>query len=124
MTMIEICEELESVARKLIQEDGLKAGLAFPTGCSRNHCAAHYTPNAGDTTVLLYDDVTKIDFGTHINGEFLDYTDVVFVLTNQITVVVFQKGLLVNCNFHSWAMSLHSSRLVWWCCGGSKCHQL
>jgi methionyl aminopeptidase len=43
--------------------------LAFPTGCSRNHCAAHYTPNAGDTTVLQYDDVTKIDFGTHINGE-------------------------------------------------------
>jgi methionine aminopeptidase len=71
MTMIEICEELESVARKLIQEDGLKAGLAFPTGCSRNHCAAHYTPNAGDTTVLQYDDVTKIDFGTHINGEHL-----------------------------------------------------
>lgn len=69
MTMIGICEELESVARKLIQEDGLKAGLAFPTGCSRNHCAAHYTPNAGDTTVLQYDDVTKIDFGTHINGE-------------------------------------------------------
>lgn len=72
MTMIEICEELESVARKLIQEDGLKAGLAFPTGCSRNHCAAHYTPNAGDTTVLLYDDVTKIDFGTHINGRIID----------------------------------------------------
>jgi len=79
MTMIEICEELESVARKLIREDGLKAGLAFPTGCSRNHCAAHYTPNAGDTTVLQYDDVTKIDFGTHINGEFLGYTGVVFV---------------------------------------------
>jgi len=72
MTMIEICEELESVARKLIREDGLKAGLAFPTGCSRNHCAAHYTPNAGDTTVLQYDDVTKIDFGTHINGRIID----------------------------------------------------
>ena len=71
MTMIEICEELESTARKLIKEDGLKAGLAFPTGCSRNHCAAHYTPNAGDPTVLEYDDVTKIDFGTHINGESL-----------------------------------------------------
>ncbi|PSN38441.1 hypothetical protein C0J52_12726 [Blattella germanica] len=39
--------KLESVARKLIEENGLKAGLAFPTGCSRNHCAAHYTPNAG-----------------------------------------------------------------------------
>lgn len=70
--MIEICEELENTARKLIGEDGLKAGLAFPTGCSRNHCAAHYTPNAGDNTVLLYDDVVKIDFGTHINGRIID----------------------------------------------------
>ncbi|KAF4523745.1 hypothetical protein B566_EDAN013863 [Ephemera danica] len=67
MTMIQICEELEKTARSLIAENGLKAGLAFPTGCSLNHCAAHYTPNAGDTTVLQYDDVCKIDFGTHIN---------------------------------------------------------
>ncbi|XP_019879078.1 methionine aminopeptidase 2 isoform X1 [Aethina tumida] len=72
MTMIEICEELENTARKLIAENGLKAGLAFPTGCSRNHCAAHYTPNAGDKTVLEYDDVVKIDFGTHINGRIID----------------------------------------------------
>lgn len=72
MTMIEICNELEETARRLIAEDGLKAGLAFPTGCSRNHCAAHYTPNAGDPTVLEYDDVTKIDFGTHINGRIID----------------------------------------------------
>ena len=72
MTMIEICNELENTARRLIGENGLKAGLAFPTGCSRNHCAAHYTPNAGDTTVLQYDDVTKIDFGTHINGRIID----------------------------------------------------
>ncbi|XP_004926452.2 methionine aminopeptidase 2 [Bombyx mandarina] len=72
MTMIDICEELEKTARRLIGEDGLKAGLAFPTGCSRNHCAAHYTPNTGDTTVLEYDDVVKIDFGTHINGRIID----------------------------------------------------
>lgn len=72
--MIEICEELEKTARALIGENGLKAGLAFPTGCSRNHCAAHYTPNAGDTTVLLYDDVTKFDFGTHINGKCSSYS--------------------------------------------------
>ncbi|XP_053672538.1 uncharacterized protein LOC128722879 [Anopheles nili] len=72
MTMIEICEELENTARRLIGEQGLDAGLAFPTGCSRNHCAAHYTPNAGDPTVLLYDDVTKIDFGTHIKGRIID----------------------------------------------------
>ncbi|KAI5712716.1 hypothetical protein M8J75_010671 [Diaphorina citri] len=68
MTMIEIVEELEKYSRLLIGEDGLKAGLAFPTGCSRNHCAAHYTPNNGDKTVLEFDDITKIDFGTHINA--------------------------------------------------------
>lgn len=61
-------ERLEDCSRRLIKENGLKAGLAFPTGCSINHCAAHYTPNAGDPTVLRYDDICKIDFGTHING--------------------------------------------------------
>ena len=53
----------------MINEQGLEAGLAFPTGCSLNHCAAHYTPNAGDKTVLGADDVCKIDFGTHVNGK-------------------------------------------------------
>lgn len=65
-------EKLEDCSRKLIKENGLNAGLAFPTGCSLNNCAAHYTPNAGDTTVLQYDDICKIDFGTHISGEFLE----------------------------------------------------
>jgi methionyl aminopeptidase len=72
MKMIDICEELESTARRLINENGLEAGLAFPTGCSRNNVAAHYTPNAGDTTVLEYDDVVKMDFGTHIKGRIID----------------------------------------------------
>ncbi|XP_072257379.1 methionine aminopeptidase 2-like [Pyxicephalus adspersus] len=72
MSMIEICEKLEDCSRKLIKENGLNAGLAFPTGCSLNNCAAHYTPNAGDSTVLQYDDVCKIDFGTHINGRIID----------------------------------------------------
>ncbi|KAF7495089.1 Methionine aminopeptidase 2 [Sarcoptes scabiei] len=72
MTMIEICEKLEDIARSLIVENGLESGLAFPTGCSLNHCAAHYTPNAGDPTVLRYEDVCKIDFGTHVNGHIID----------------------------------------------------
>merc|ERR1712176_1624582 len=72
MTMIEICEKLEAASRATIGENGLEAGLAFPTGCSLNHCAAHYTPNAGDKTVLQYDDVCKIDFGTHVNGRIID----------------------------------------------------
>jgi len=37
-----------------------------------NHCAAHYTPNPGDETVLNYSDVVKLDFGTHINGLLID----------------------------------------------------
>lgn len=35
-----------------MRENGLHAGIAFPTGCSINHVAAHYTPNNGDDTVL------------------------------------------------------------------------
>ena len=65
-------ERLEGFSRTLIKENGLNAGLAFPTGCSLNHCAAHYTPNAGDKTVLQYDDVCKIDFGLHVNGHIID----------------------------------------------------
>jgi len=72
MSMIEICEKLEGASRALTAEDGLNSGLAFPTGCSLNNCAAHYTPNAGDKTVLQYDDVCKIDFGTHVNGRIID----------------------------------------------------
>lgn len=72
MRMIDIAEKLEATSRQMIKENGLQAGLAFPTGCSLNNCAAHYTPNAGDETVLQYDDVCKIDFGTHINGHIID----------------------------------------------------
>nr|CAG8628720.1 1037_t:CDS:10 [Entrophospora candida] len=58
MTMIEICELIENSTRLLIEENGLSA--------------AHYTPNSGDKTVLQYDDVCKIDFGTHVNGRIID----------------------------------------------------
>jgi methionyl aminopeptidase len=72
MKMFDIAQKLEACSRQMIKENGLEAGLAFPTGCSLNNCAAHYTPNAGDETVLQYDDVCKIDFGTHVNGHIID----------------------------------------------------
>ncbi|KAJ0239842.1 Methionine aminopeptidase 2B [Hirschfeldia incana] len=72
MLMIDICETLENTVRKLISENGLQAGIAFPTGCSLNNVAAHWTPNSGDKTVLKYDDVMKLDFGTHIDGYIVD----------------------------------------------------
>lgn len=72
MSMIEICELIENGTRALVEENGMEAGIGFPTGCSLNHCAAHYTPNAGDKTVLTYDDVMKIDFGVHVKGRIID----------------------------------------------------
>lgn len=72
MKLVDICEAIENTNRRLVEENGLNAGIAFPTGCSINHCAAHYTPNPGDDTVLGYDDVMKIDFGTQVNGHIID----------------------------------------------------
>jgi methionyl aminopeptidase len=67
-----MCEEIENLNRRLVQENGKARGIAFPTGCSLNHVAAHYTPNVGDGTVLAYGDVMKVDFGTQINGHIID----------------------------------------------------
>ena len=69
--LTDMCELLENKNRELVGERGLERGIAFPTGCSLNHVAAHYTPNTGDNTVLGYDDVMKVDFGTQINGGYI-----------------------------------------------------
>ncbi|KAJ6245523.1 methionine aminopeptidase 2 [Anaeramoeba flamelloides] len=70
--LLDICDQVEDYARFFIEEDGLKAGLAFPFGCSINNIAAHYTSNPGDETILEESDVLKIDFGTHVNGYIID----------------------------------------------------
>jgi len=72
MTMTEIAELIENGTRALVEEDGLTRGIGFPTGLSLNHVAAHYTPNAGDKTVLKENDVMKVDFGVHVNGRIID----------------------------------------------------
>ncbi|CEG71965.1 Putative Methionine aminopeptidase [Rhizopus microsporus] len=72
MTLTEIAELIENGTRALVEENGLEAGIGFPTGLSLNHCAAHFTPNAGDKTVLSYDDVMKVDFGVHVKGRIVD----------------------------------------------------
>ena len=50
MNMTEIANLIEDGTRALVEEDGLESGIGFPTGLSLNHCAAHYSPNPGDTT--------------------------------------------------------------------------
>jgi len=91
MTMTEIVENIEDGTRALVEENGLESGVGFPTGVSLNNCAAHYTPNAGDTTGLLSNcltsrwlrnlriylvlqrgDVLKVDIGVHVKGRILD----------------------------------------------------
>ncbi|KAG9997940.1 peptidase M24A, methionine aminopeptidase, partial [Aureobasidium melanogenum] len=56
----------------LEEGDNIRGGMGFPTGLSINHCAAHYTPNAGNKTILQQGDVMKVDFGAHINGRIVD----------------------------------------------------
>lgn len=77
-TLTEIAEGIEDSVRGLTghwgleEGDALKAGMGFPTGLSINHCAAHYTPNAGNKMVLQQGDVMKVDFGVHVNGSIVD----------------------------------------------------
>lgn len=88
-----MCDKIEEMNRKLIQENGLKAGIGFPTGCSLNHVAAHYTPNTGDNTVLGCDDVMKVDFGTHVNGGKF-HAFVIHLIEN-----IYCEGRIIDCAF-------------------------
>ncbi|KJA28510.1 hypothetical protein HYPSUDRAFT_128999 [Hypholoma sublateritium FD-334 SS-4] len=72
MAMTDIANYIEDGTRALVEENGFESGVGFPTGLSLNHCAAHYTPNAGDTTILQQGDVLKVDFGVHVNGRIVD----------------------------------------------------
>lgn len=72
MRLIDICNQIENMNRFLVNKNDLKCGIAFPTGCSLNHVAAHYTPNPGDFRTIEYNDVCKIDYGTHVNGYIID----------------------------------------------------
>lgn len=65
--LIEIADVVETKIKSYSD-----VGIAFPVGLSINNCACHYTPNTGDTTVLKYDDLLKVDFGVHIDGYIID----------------------------------------------------
>lgn len=69
---MDICNRIEETNERLVEKNGLEAGIAFPTGCSINDCAAHFTCNPGDDKKLGKKDVMKIDYGTQINGHIID----------------------------------------------------
>lgn len=70
--MVDIVKNIETTLAFIVEKEGLERGQAFPTGCSLNNVAAHYSPNYGDETVLGVDDVCKIDFGVHVKGYLID----------------------------------------------------
>ncbi|KAI9671714.1 MAG: Methionine aminopeptidase 2 [Alyxoria varia] len=78
MSLTDIANGIEDSVRALVGHQGLEegdaqiAGMGFPTGLSLNHCAAHYTPNAGNKMVLGQEDVMKVDIGVHVNGRIVD----------------------------------------------------
>jgi len=77
-SLTEIAEGIEDGVRALTghpgleEGDNIKGGVAFPTGLNLDHIAAHYSPNAGNKTILTKDNVMKVDFGVHINGRIVD----------------------------------------------------
>ncbi|CAR26199.1 hypothetical protein ZYGR_0E01830 [Zygosaccharomyces rouxii] len=79
MPLTDIANTIEDATRKFTGAEDLHTmenpksqGIGFPTGLSLNSCAAHFTPNAGDKTVLRYEDVLKIDVGVQVNGNIVD----------------------------------------------------
>ena len=75
LKMIDIANKIESRIQELTFfdiNDPIKAGIAFPTGLSLNECAAHWTPNPNDKTILNKKDVCKVDYGVQINGVIID----------------------------------------------------
>lgn len=76
MKLIDLANNIENKIKELTSydpENPLNAGIAFPTGLSINNCAAHWTPNPGDTyQTLKKSDIIKIDYGVHVNGYITD----------------------------------------------------
>ena len=60
--LLDVAERIEQRIRELGGEP------AFPVNISVNHIAAHYTPEANDTSVFNEGDLVKIDIGVHIDG--------------------------------------------------------
>ena len=77
-TLTEIADGIEGSVRRLVGHDGLSegdakvAGMGFPLGLNLDEIAAHFSPNAGNKTVLQQNNVMKVDIGVHVNGRIVD----------------------------------------------------
>ncbi len=69
---LDICKKLEEKTVELMGRNDLTQGVGFYTSWSVNDVAAHDSAIPNDTRILKYDDVLKLDFGTHVNGYITD----------------------------------------------------
>ena len=72
MKLADICQTVESEIVNVFGKNNLEAGIAFPTGISINNCICHDTCDFDDKRTLGANDICKLDFGTHINGNIID----------------------------------------------------
>ncbi len=72
MKIFDICNFIEKSVTDNFGQNNLKAGIGFPIGYSINNCIAHDTASPTDDRILNFDDVVKIDYGTHVNGRIID----------------------------------------------------
>lgn len=60
---------IETKAKTYCKES---SGLAYPIGISVNNIAAHDSSYIGDIREFKLNDIVKIDFGIHVNGNIID----------------------------------------------------
>ena len=75
--LVDIAKLIENTIKKEVNfqdsfPERLNRGIGFPIGLSINECAAHWTPNPLDNTILKKSDLIKIDYGVHIKGCIVD----------------------------------------------------
>eukprot|EP00252_Welwitschia_mirabilis_P019011 TRINITY_DN428_c0_g1_i1.p1 TRINITY_DN428_c0_g1~~TRINITY_DN428_c0_g1_i1.p1 ORF type:complete len:394 (+),score=110.68 TRINITY_DN428_c0_g1_i1:287-1468(+) len=72
--VVDLCEKGDSFIREQTgsvyksTKKKIEKGVAFPTCVSVNSTVCHFSPYAGDETVIEENDTLKIDMGCHIDG--------------------------------------------------------
>ncbi len=74
LKIYDICNFIENTVKKYSENSNkqLNNGIGFPVGFSINNVIAHDTASPFDNRILKYNDVVKIDYGTHYNGRIID----------------------------------------------------
>jgi methionyl aminopeptidase len=70
--ILDIANKIETDIKNQFGKNDLTAGIAFPPGLSINNVICHDTANSNDQRTIGYNDICKVDFGTHVNGYIID----------------------------------------------------